>query len=110
MLPAWIVTVGKSGCEEAAAKPIPIPIKPTQVMIDAREVCHTPFRSWCIARVRGRAKSVGHKAMKRKEEEQVASLSRVYGFLGNAGEFLSASVGSDRLPILGITNCRGICV
>ena len=52
--------------------------------VEAHNVSHLPFRSWCSARVGGRGLSPGHRKvdMKTKEAEQIPTVSVGCGFFG----------------------------
>ncbi len=85
--------------EETSSKSLRAPMRPTQQMIDDHSVSHLPFRSWCPACVRGRAKCVPHHDVG-KEDEQLPTVSCDYGFFGEPGEICSGEMGSSTLPIL----------
>ena len=65
-------------------KCLPCPVLPTKAEVDAHNVTHLPFRSWCSACVRGRGKSVGHRRIGAdvKADEQLPTISIDYGFFG----------------------------
>jgi hypothetical protein len=85
--------------EETQAKTLSGPIRPTQEMVEQHEVTHIPFRNWCSACVRGRAKSLGHYKSD-KEEDQSPTISVDYGFFGREGELPSDVVGGSKAPVL----------
>ena len=60
------------------------PVKPTQEMIDAHNVSHLPFRSWCSLCVRGGAVSVGLSHSAPREDEQTLTIAVDYAFLSGA--------------------------
>ena len=91
--------------EETSSKALRAPIRPTQQMIDDHCVSHLPFRSWCPACVRGRAKSVPHVEVQ-KGDEQIPTISCDYGFFGAEGELVGTEIGSSTLPILVIKDRR----
>ena len=79
--------------EEAGTRPLSTPGKPTPTMIEAHEVCHLPFRSWCAFCVRGRGQSSSHLDVD-KSDEQVPKISVDYG----ASEAVDSP--ANELPIL----------
>ena len=87
------------GSEEPVSRSLTTPLRPTQRMIEDHNVSHIPFRAWCPACVRGRAKSVGHR-LQDKSEDLVPVVSVDYGFLGREGDIPIDGVGSNNLPIL----------
>ena len=74
------------GGEPTVSRSIVGPIRPTAKMIEDHNVAHIPFRSWCPACVRGRAKSVGHRRSESHGEDTIPVVSIDYGFLGKEGE------------------------
>ena len=70
--------------EAEELKPVPAPVLPSKEEVEAHNVSHLPFRSWCSACVRGRRLSLGHRKvdMKTKEAEQIPTVSVDYGFFG----------------------------
>ena len=85
--------------ERTGSSAMTSPIKPTRKMIEDHEVSHIPFRSWCTACVRGRAKSAGHRRIKDRDVE-VSTFSVDYGFFGSPGETPLQSVAGKDLPVL----------
>ena len=75
------------------------PIQPTKKMIEDHEVSHLPFRSWCTACLRGRAKSHPHHQV-RDRPEAVSTFSVDYGFFGSPGETPLQTVSGKDLPVL----------
>ena len=97
--------------EEGADEPeasghLPAPIAPTAKMVEEHNVSHLPFRSWCSACVRGRAKALPHGRVPDKEDEQIPTMSVDYGFFGAPGELPGGSVGGAELPVLIVTDRR----
>ena len=69
------------------------PSAPTKEEKAAHEIHHTPFRSWCVHCVRGRAVASPHLTMARGKEEQVYPMIAMdYLHLGAKGE--------DTVPVL----------
>ena len=56
--------------------------RPNQAEVDAHNVAHWPFRSWCPHCVRGRGQASLHKKSKKEEEGRLPTISLDYGFLG----------------------------
>ena len=76
---------------------VPPPVLPSEAEVEAHNVSHLPFRSWCSACVRGPGLSIGHRRVdaKTKEAEQTPTISVDYGF------FRQAEDGShDTLKVL----------
>ena len=88
------------GDENGTSKALIAPVKPTAKMIEDHNVSHIPFRSWCAACVRGRAKSVGQRRAPNHDEDSLPVIAIDYGFLGCQGEMPTEGVGSATLPIL----------
>jgi len=88
--------------DSLAAKLLKAPHQPTQREIDEHEVNHIPFRAWCSACVRGRAKSDAHHLIgdSEKQEATIPVISVDYGFMGESGSLAEREVGSNSLPIL----------
>ena len=55
----------------------PAPVLPSKAEVEAHNVSHLPFRSWCSACVRGRGLSLGHRRVDAttKEAEQIPTFS-----------------------------------
>ena len=85
--------------EGTASKAMVAPVKPTKQMIADHEVSHLPFRSWCAACVRGRAKSHPHFKCQEREGE-LSTFSVDYGFFGSPGETPVQAVSGKDLPVL----------
>ena len=66
------------------SKSLNAPVKPTKAMVEDHEVSHLPFRNWCQACVRGRGKSIHHRAV--DKPEAISTVSVDYGFFGALGE------------------------
>ena len=70
--------------EETLKQPVAmsVPERPGPEEIREHEVTHIPFRSWCQACVRGRAKGQQHRRVKErvKELETLPTISVDYGF------------------------------
>ena len=68
--------------EAEELKHVPAPVLPSKAEVEAHNVSHLPFRSWCSACVRGRGLSLGHRKVdtKTKEAEQIATVCVDYGF------------------------------
>ena len=73
------------------------PVLPSEAEVEAHNVSHLPFRSWCSACVRGRGLSLGHRRVvaKTKEAEQIPTISVDYGFFGQPEDR-----AHDTLPVL----------
>ena len=65
-------------------KHVPAPVLPSKAEVEAHNVSHLPFRSWCSACVRGRGLSFGHRKVdtKTKVAEQIPAVSVDYRFFG----------------------------
>ena len=50
--------------DEGFNKSLPCPVLPTRKMIDAHNVPHLPYASWCAACVRARGSRYAHKRIK----------------------------------------------
>ena len=86
---------------------------PSKTEVEAHNVSHLSFRSWCSACVRGRGLSLGHRKVdtKTKEAEEIPTVSVDYGFFGQPEDR-----AHDTLPVLivrdreakasGVTRCR----
>ena len=70
--------------EEEEVRHVSAPVLPSEAEVEAHNVSHLPFRSWCSACVRGRALSLGHRRVdaKTKEAEQIPTISVDCGFFG----------------------------
>ena len=70
--------------EELKRGSLPAPVLPTAAEIEAHNMTHLPFISWCSACVRGCGLSMGHCKVDRshKEDEQIPTVSIDYGFSG----------------------------
>ena len=70
--------------EELKHGSLPAPVLPSKAEVEAHNVSHLPFRSWCSACVRGRGLSMGHRKVdaETKEAEQIPTISVDYGFFG----------------------------
>ena len=79
--------------EATTSRALPSPVKPSQKMIEDHNISHIPFRSWCMACVRGRGKSMDHRLIKDKDEDQVPVGSVDYGFLGDESKTKEKVVG-----------------
>ena len=90
---------GESIEENTGSVAMSAPVQPTKKMIEYHEVSHIPFRSWCAACVRGRAKSAGHRTKKDRVTD-VTTFSVDYGFFGSPGETPLQSVSGKDLPVL----------
>ena len=97
---------GADAEESQASKSLAGPHQPTQREIEEHEVSHLPFRSWCSACVRGRAKSQAHHLVDHKDDEAIPTVSVDYGFMGKEGELGAREVGSSLLPILIVKDRR----
>ena len=73
------------------------PRLPSEAEVEAHHVSHLPFRSWCSACVDGRGLSLGHRRVdaKRKEAEQIPTISVDFGFFGQTEDR-----AHDTLPVL----------
>ena len=87
---------GMSG--KTVSKSMNAPVKPTKAMVEDHEVSHLPFRNWCQACVRGRGKSIHHRAV--DKPEAISTVSVDYGFFGAPGEAPLQSVAGKDLPVL----------
>ena len=85
--------------EGTASRAMTAPIQPTKKMIEDHEASHLPFRNWCAACVRGRAKSMPHRTSHEKDEA-ISTFSIDYGFFGSPGETPIQSVAGKDLPVL----------
>ena len=90
--------IGLDSAEGTASRALPAPPKPTKQMIEDHEVSHLPFRNWCTACVRGRAKSMPH-FKQNTEEEVYSTYSADYGFFGVPGGIFVESVAGKDLPV-----------
>ena len=90
------VNVSLSG--KTVSKSLNAPVKPTKAMVEDHEVSHLPLRNWCWACVRGRGKSIHHKAV--DKPEAISTVSVDYGFFGAPGEAPLQSVAGKDLPVL----------
>ena len=79
------------------------PILPTKAEVDAHNLTHLPFRSWCSACVRGRGRSIAHRRIGTdvKEDEQISTISIDYGFFGT-----SEGQVPNTLPVLIVRDRR----
>ena len=70
--------------EAEELKSVRAPVLPSKEEVEARNVSHLPFRTWCSACVRGRGLSLGHHKVdvKTEEAEQMPTVSVDYGFFG----------------------------
>ena len=70
--------------EELKHGSLPAPVLPSKAEVEAHNVSHLPFRSWCSACVRGRGLSMGHRKVdaETKQDEQIPTISVDYGFFG----------------------------
>ena len=75
------------------------PDRPTRAMVEAHEVSHLPFRSWCTACVRPRAKAQQHRHAPH-QDETLATVYVDYGFFRTPGETPLQSVAGKELPAL----------
>jgi len=85
------------GVELGASKALPIPVAPTAAEKAAHEVCHLPFRSWCVHCVRGRAKHLAHSSSNSTERQQPL-VGVDFGYLGVSDE--STAGVNNLIPIL----------
>ena len=85
--------------EDTVSRSQPAPVQPTKKMIEDHEVSHLPFRSWCAACVRGRAKSQPHYSVGERPEA-MSTFSVDYGFFGSPGETPLQDVSGRDLPVL----------
>ena len=69
----WQGIMSTYGVEQEAEAQIPVtdPGQPTQAMTDEHELLHSPFRPWCAACVRGRAKDDPSRKVKGRFAEHV---------------------------------------
>ena len=74
------------------------PVRPTRKMIEDHEVSHIPFRDWCSACVRGRAKSCQHR--RSDKAEALSTFSVDYGFFGTPSEAPLQAIAGKDLPVL----------
>ena len=84
--------------EGTLSRALTAPPKPTRQMIEDHEVSHLPFRSWCTACVRGRAKSMPHFRVE-KEDEVLSTYSADYGFSSMPGTATALAVAGKDLPV-----------
>ena len=77
---------------------MPVPDGPSIHEREEHELTHIPFRSWCRACVRGRAKAQPHFAHQEKESETVSTFSVDYGYFGTPGG--AEPVPGKDMPIL----------
>ena len=72
-------------------------VLPSEAEVEAHNVSHLPFRSWCSACVRGRGLSLGHRRVdaKTKGAEQIPTISVDYGFFGQPEDR-----AHDTLPVI----------
>ena len=69
--------------ESAQSKSLRVPGTPMEAMIREHEVTHIPFRSWCVACVRGRARGAQHRKQDRTDQELGEhQLNMDYSFFG----------------------------
>ena len=59
---------GSEEVDEVPNKCFPNPRMPTQAMVDAHNVSHLPYMSWCAAWVRARGRRFPHKRIKRRQD------------------------------------------
>ena len=83
--------------EAEELKSVPAPVLPSKEEVEAHNVSHLPFRSWCSACVRGQGLSLDrHKVdAKTKEAEKMPTVSVDYGFFGQPED-----KAHDTLPVL----------
>ena len=83
--------------EAEELKSVFAPVLPSKEEVEAHNVSHLPFRSWCSACVRGRGLSLGHHKVDAmtKEAEQMPTVSVDYGFFGQPEDRVH-----DSLPVL----------
>ena len=81
--------------EEVEARALASPSTPTRTEREEHNVTHLPFRSWCSACVRGRAKAHPHFRLSQeaKEAEEIPVISFDYGFVGPTS-------GDSHAPVL----------
>ena len=80
-----------SGDGSGLAKALPIPPRPTQKEIEEYEISHLPFRTWCEACVKGRARSQHHRQVAKVHAQELGQdsqhhLSVDYLSFGDDGE------------------------
>ena len=88
----------ESEIEVATHAKRPTPILPTEAMVQEHEENnHMPYRCWCSACVRGRARATPHKKVEKKDkaDEQVPTMSVDYGFLSKRDREKSKGAASS---------------
>ena len=76
-------SVGEDVVQEAEElRPVPAPVLPSNQEVEAHNVSHLLFRTWCSAS--GRGLSLGHRKVdtKTKEAEQIPTVFVDFGFFG----------------------------
>ena len=66
-------------------KHLPAPILPSEAEVEAHNVSHLPFRSWCSACVRGRGPSLGLRRVVAKKKGGRTDTDCLCGILGSLG-------------------------
>ena len=67
-----VAVIRPSSADESAVQEaeelnhVPAPVLPSKAQMEALNVLHLPFRSWCSACVRGRELSLGHRRVDMK--------------------------------------------
>ena len=89
--------------EAEELKSVPAPVLPSKEEVEAHNVSHLPFRSWCSACVRDRGLSLGHHKVdaKTKEAGQMPAVSVDYGFSGQPEDR-----AHDTFPVLIVRDCK----
>ena len=87
--------------EAEELKSVPALVLPSKEVVEAHNVSHLPFRSWCSACVGGRGLSLGYHKVdaKTKEAEQIPTVSVDYGFFGQLEDR-----AHDTLPVRIVRN------
>ena len=68
--------------EAVVPKTLPTPAEPSAQEVREHELTHLPYRAWCPHCVRGKGKSMAHRAMDAEQSHSVPHVSNDYSFLG----------------------------
>jgi len=68
--------------EARPPKALADPRKPTLAEVQAHNLTHLPYRSWCPHCVRGKGKSLDHRTLDKERNHQVPTVSMDYCFMG----------------------------
>ena len=97
--------------EAEKLKHVPAPVLPSKAEVEAHNVSHLPFTSWCSECVRGPGFSLGHRKVDTKTKERYRRSPWTEGSSGNwktehTTHFQCPQWETARARASGVTRCR----